>query len=395
MKKPVAIGPWPLGIDNVSDPTSVRSDDKGRPIALVDALNVDIDRSGDAQRRRGLRLVVPLPGLHSVWTGLRGTFGIASSIVYRLTAAGATALGNLPSDEPCSFADLDDRTVGSQRLGVFEIVGDQVRPLAPPDGPFPDLTANAIGGLVAGRYSMAVAYVREGQEGALSAARTVTLADGQGIALGPIEAIADADMARVYRTEPNGAVLYHCADVPLGLPTFLIGQGQLGRQATTQFLARLPGGSFITAWRGLLLVAKGRTLIMSQPMNPGLHSPRHGFVQFPYRITMVAAVEGGLYVGTRLGVQFLRGGKPGEWSLERKGALPPATGGVAYIDGNQLPATYQQAGRRVAVWIAGNGFVLGCDDGSLIEPQGDRLSIEASGTASICALSRRVTATLT
>jgi hypothetical protein len=395
MKKPTAIGPWPLGIDNVSDPTSVRSDDKGRPIALVDAVNVDIDRSGDAARRRGPRLVVPLPGLHSIWTGQRGTFGVARSILYRLTAAGAVALGQLPSDEPCFYADVDDRTVGSQRLGVFEIVGDQVRPLAPPDGPLPDLTTNPIGGLGAGRYTLAIAYVRNGQEGALSSVRTVTLAEGQGIALGAMEAVADADLARVYRTEPNGAALYHCADVPLGLPRFVIGVGQLGRLATTQFLAQMPGGSFITAWRGLLLIARGRTLIMSQPMNPGLHSPRHGFVQFATRITMLAAVQGGIYVGTRRGVDFLRGGRPAEWTLEEKGALPPAAGGVAYIDGNQLPANYQQAGRRVAVWLAGNGFVLGCDDGSIIEPQGDRLSITAGGTASISALSRRVTATLT
>lgn len=395
MKKPVQIGPWPLGIDNVSDPTSVRADDKGRPLALVDAVNVDIDRSGDASRRRGPRLVVPLAGLHSGWNGARGAFGVANGTLYALTEASATPLGQLPTNEPCTYADVDSRTVVCQRSGLFEVVASTLRPLAPPDGPLPSLGVAASGGLVAGRYSVAVAYLRGTQEGALSPLRTVVVAEGKGIELGEIAAVADADLARVYRTAPNGTLLQHCADVPLGVPAFVIGQGPLGREAMTQHLARTPGGSLIAAWRGRLLVARGRTLIVSEPMNPGLCSPRHGFVQFADRITMIAAVEAGVFVGTRRGVDFLRGGRPGEWSLEHRGAMPPSPGGLTFIDGNQLPASYQQAGRRVAVWLAGNGFVLGCDDGSLIEPQADRLAIATGAGASICALSRRVTATLT
>lgn len=395
MKKPIQIGPWPLGIDNVSDATSVRADDKGRPLALVDAVNVDIDRSGDASRRRGPRLVVPLDGLHSGWSGVHGSFGVANGTLYALTATTATPLGQLPSNDPCTYEDVDARTVVCQRLGLFEVVEAQLRPLAPPDGPLPEVGVAASGGLVAGRYSVAIAYLRGTQEGALSALRTLTVAEGQGIELGEIAAVEGADLARVYRTAPNGTLLQHCADVPIGLPSFVVGQGPLGREAMTQHLARTPGGSMVAAWRGRLLVARGRNLIVSEPMNPGLCSPRHGFVQFPDRLNLIAAVEAGVFVGTRRGVDFLRGGRPGEWSLERRGAKPPSPGGVTYIDGDQLPASYQQAGRRVAIWLAGNGFVLGCDDGSLIEPQADRLTIGTGAGASICALSRRVTATLT
>lgn len=394
MKKPTPIGPWPLGIDNVSDPTSVRSDDKGRPIALCDAVNVDIDRSGDVERRRGPRLAVALPGLHSVWTGEHGSFGVAQGALYRLTAKDATQVGTLPSNEPTTYADVADYMVACQPQGLTRIDAAGTVPLAPPDGPMPALSAASIGGLHAGRYSVAIAYLRRGVEGALSPMTTLTLEEGQGIAVNALAASPEVDMARVYRTDPNGGVLYRCADMPLGLSTYTVGVGQLGRAATTQHLARMPGGTEVASWRGLLLVANGRTLMVSEPMNPGLRSPREGFVQFQDTIRMLAAVEGGVYVGTRRGVDFLRGSRPGEWTKERKGAMPPVRHGVTYIDGNQLPPSYQQAGRRVAIWLAANGFVLGCDDGSLIEPQGDRLAIGADGAASICALSRRVTATL-
>lgn len=394
MKPGIPLGPWPLGIDNKSDPTSLKADDRGNVIALRDAVNVDIDRTGGVARRAGPRLVLALPGLHSLWTGPLGTFGVAAGQLYAITPTAARPLGALNSNDPCSFDTLNGATVVSNRTTLLEVRGDQVRPLALPRGAAPAIAPVPAGGLPGGRYSVAVSYVRGDEEGALSPARLVELGEGQGIELQGLLWPAGVDWLRVYRTEPGGTVLYRCADIPVGLPGYVVGGDQLGRAATTQFLAPMPAGEQLTVWRGRVLVARGRTLYFSEPMNYGLWSPRHGFVQFASAITLVAGVQGGIYVGTRRGVVFLRGAKPGDWSQEAKTTEPPIPGGRAVINGDLLPASYQQTGRQLVAWLGPSGFVLGTDDGQLLEPQADRLAVEAASAGSLAAHGRRITATL-
>lgn len=394
MKPDQQLGPWPLGIDNKSDITSLKADDRGRVIALRDAVNVDIDRNGGVDRRSGPRLVLPLPGLHSLWTGARGTFAVAGGQLYAITPQAARQLGALNSDDPCSFDALNDATVVSNRTTLIEVRGDVVRPVALPRGAMPALAAAAAGGLSGGRYSVAVSYIRGDQEGALSSAQLLVLADGQGIQLQGIQWPTGVDRLRVYRTELGGEVLYHCTDIPAGMPSYLVGNDQLGRVATTQFLAPMPPGDFVQLWRGRLLLARGRTLVFSEPLNYGLTSPRHGFVQFPSRITMVVGVQGGVYVGTRDGVVFLRGAKPGEWSREEKTTEAPVPRCSAAIDGDLLPASYQLVGQLVATWLGPSGFVLGSADGQLIQPQADRLAVDGAVAGTMAAHGRRITATL-
>ncbi|KLD64486.1 hypothetical protein, partial [Dyella japonica] len=205
---------------------------------------------------------------------------------------------------------------------------------------------------------------------------------------------AGVDLVRVYRSELGGTVLYHCADVPAGMQSYLIGGDQLGRQATTRSLAAMPPGDFVTVWRGRLLVARGNVLVISEPMNYGLTSPRTGFVQFSDRITLVLGVKGGIYVGTRHGVVFLSGSKPGEWTQDEKSSLAPVAGCGLIVDGESLSPQYQQSGRKVAVWLSASGFILGCDDGQILTPQADRLSIDTTESGAMVAHSRRLTATL-
>ncbi|MGO4700293.1 hypothetical protein [Dyella sp. 2RAB6] len=394
MKPDQPLGPWPLGIDNKSDITSLKADDRGRVIALRDAVNVDIDRNGGIDRRAGARLVLALPGLHSLWSGDHGTFGVAGGQLYAITPQAVRPVAALNSDDPCSFDTLNEATVVSNRTSLVEVRGSAARPLALPRGAPPALAAAAAGGLPGGRYSVAVSYVRGDQEGALSTAQLLVLTDGQGIQLQGIQWPVGMDRLRVYRTELGGEVFYHCTDVPAGMLSYLLGNDQLGRAATTQFLAPMPPGEFVQLWRGRLLLARGRTLIFSEPLNYGLTSPRHGFVQFASRITLIVGVQAGVFVGTREGVVFLRGTKPGEWSREEKTSDAPIPRCRAVIDGGLLPANFQLAGQMIAAWLGPTGFVLGSAEGQLIQPQADRLAVEGAVAGAIVAHGRRITATL-
>jgi hypothetical protein len=387
------IGPWPLGIDNVSAPSRLKSDPKtGAFRALVDAISVDIDRDGRPARRAGWAQAVALAGMNSLWSCPLGAFAAAGTTLYSVSAGAVQAIGTLGSADPCAYAVLNDSVVVANRTTLLQVRAGTVTPLGVSDAPAPIVAAGAAGGLDAGTYGVAVSFLRAGQEGGLSNLRMVNVDQGGGIVLTGLPSAADADSLRVYVTHANGETLYRCADLPLGLPSYIVGVGLRGVIATTQWLRRMPPGELVASWRGRLLVAHNRTLYVSRPMNYGLYSPRHGFVQFPSRITMIAAVEAGVWVGTKHGIVFLRGPRPSEWQQESTGALPPIPGAVTGVDSAVLALEGVAGGLDCALWLAPNGFVVGTPDGQIIEPQSDRIKIAAYSKGAVLVDNRRVTA---
>ncbi len=394
MKPETLLGPWPLGIDNVSSVDSLKRDDKGRFIALCDALNVDIDRDGGVARRAQPSLIQPLSGLHSLWAEDGQALGVAQSQLYDMAGPDPIPLATLASDDPCSYAVLNDKVVVGNRTTLLLVAQGTARPLSVPDGVMPAAGASVAGGMAAGKYSLAASFVRGGEEGALSGLRSLTLAEGQGIQLVGIAAPADVDMVRIYRTHAGGAVLYHCADVPVAMASYVIGSDRLGRQANTARLTAMEPGHIVAAWNGRLLVARGRTLQVSEPMSYGLRAASSGFVQFAARVTMVGVVPGGVYVGTRQGVVFLRGRQPKEWTQEPKSALAPVPGAQLTLDGSELSKAMQLDGQKVAVWLTEQGFMVGTEDGQVLAPHADRWRIDGASAGRMVAHSRRITATL-
>ena len=231
------------------------------------------------------------------------------------------------------------------------------------------------------RYAVAVAWVRDWEEGPLSPASFVDVDEGGGITVQlPADDPTAVDSVRIYRTGPNGDVLMRAQDAPASLTSYALGVQDLGRAATTQNLEPMPGGEIVRYWRGRLLVASGRTLRASRPMRYGLTDPRTDWVQFPKRIDIMVCVEGGVYVGTADGVVFLEGATPGEWKQVRKSARRALRGSDLLVRADLLGGE-EPSDRWVAVWLAENGFVVGTPDGRLIEQQAKRIRLPESETA--------------
>lgn len=389
----IPLGPWPVGMDTVSAETALTATEKGQVIALRDTKNVLIDRSGWPSRRQGRVLVEAKAGLQRIWTCKLGSFAQAGAILYKVHAGGLAQVAVLNSAHAVDYAVLNDAVVVSSRSTLIQIKGNTVLSLALPDAPAVTIAANASGGLDAGRYTVAVAFVRDGTEGSLSRLRTVDLAQGQGIAIASLPAATGMTAVRVYRTTAGGEVLRHDGDMAPGSGPVVLGAGNLGgdKSAPNKDLRRMPGGEMVAAWRGRLLVVRGSCLYASEAMNYGLHSPRHGFVPFASRIIMLAPVEGGVFVGTRDGVTFLQGARPRDWKLQNTGGLPPVMGSQAEIDGNTLSPGMELGGQRLVLWLAPKGYVLGTASGQLIELQADRMDgvIATSGRTTVHG--RRVT----
>lgn len=388
------LGPWPLGIDNVSDEARLKRDQFGNTIALRDAFNVDVDRDGRVSRCKGSSLAVNLAGAHSLWTGWMGSFAVANGTLYQVNASGASQLAVLNSDDPCDYCELNDAVIVSNRTTLIQVKNGAWQKLGVPNAPAPFLSINVAGSLPAGRYSVAMGYLRGDEQGALSQIQTATLATGQGITVTLPPADPEATAIALYRTEAGGTVLYRCAIVPVGAPSFVIGNDPLSTDAATLFLTRMLPGEFVSHWRGRLLVARGRTLYWSEPMRYGLTSLRHNFVQLPFRITMVAGVRDGVFVGSSSGVGFLRGDKPKEWVLINTSGHAPVKRCVKMLDGEDIDPQLNLGGQQCALWLADNGFVIGTPTGQIIAPQANRLRIPLALSGSLAINDRRATAVL-
>jgi hypothetical protein len=263
---------------------------------------------------------------------------------------------------------------------LLRVDGDNVRLLGIEDpGQAAVVTASlGVGGLTAGRYAIAVTFLRGNEESGASPISFIELSEGDGLNITLPQPVAtDITAIRVYRTQANSDVLYRCTDAPV-TTSITIGSGPLGRQCDTLNMRQLPGGQIVRYWRGRVLVARGRNLLFSEPMRYGIWTPTENFVQFPHTIRVMEPVEGGVFVGTQDGVVFLSGETPEAWTQRRTGGKPPVDGTGIRISASQLGGERDYGGAYVAMWLAQNGFVIGTTDGSLVEPQSKRISLPDS-----------------
>lgn len=373
MRPTLPLGPWPLGIDRVSAETALPTTDRGVPLALRDAVNVTIDRNGRPARRQGRAPVVAQPGLQRLWGHGGDVFAQAGITLFRVHPGALEPIAELNSADPVDYDRLVDGVVVANRSTLLRVVGNRVEPLAVPMASAPTLAPDPDGGLDAGRYTVGVSLMRGDLEGGLSRLRTVEVVAGGGLRLTGLPVSDEATALRIYRTTTNGETLYHAQDVPLGLPQVLLGAGRLGKDSPTRALRQMPPGEMVRAWNGRLVTVRGTTLYVSQPLAYHLHSPRHDWVQFPHRITMIAPVQSGIFVGSWQGVVFLAGDRPKAWQHVRTGALPPVPGSSTRLASGDVDPDFELGGQDAVAWLAPNGYVMGMQSGLVTEIQSRRM----------------------
>lgn len=394
----LTLGPWNRGLDNVSPDT------QRAPGALADAVNVDIDKDGSLARRAGRTLALAGTGMHSLWSRRGRAYlvnGSGQLCSARLTSGTLTAtpLHTLEVNLPLSFDCLNDDVIACSRREVLRIrAAGTVARLGPQDPGGLTVQALASGGLDAGRYLLACSYLRGDEESGLTVGAAATIVAGGGFSLAlPQPTEGDVTAIRLYRTQPGGKTYFRVTDVPVGLTPYMLGATPLGREADNRFLRRLPGGQIIRAWRGYVVVARDDTLLVSQPLRYGVHDTRYDILPWPTRVRMLEPVASGLFVGDEQGVTFLRGERPSALERVATSGAPVVDGSGTSIEAAELGAlglNLNLRGDRFAVWLARNGYVLGSNDGQIIELQAQRITLPAAQTsgASVIANRRIVTA---
>lgn len=388
----IKLGPWPAGIDNVSD--AMRPvDAKTRTVdSLRDAVDVTIDRDGWADSRPG-RTLLTATELHSMWTAADGTTygGAGANLVQYTYPATVTTLLALPGAAPIAFCDTPAGPVATSSGVLYELRGGAWREAGVPDGAV-TVTAGAGGGLAPGQYAVALAFVdADGREGGLSTMTFVTAPEAGSLQIS-IAAWPEGCAARVYRTKQNGDALYLAATIPHGMSSYMIGAGHVGRMPLSQHMRRMVGGTHIAYWRGRVLTTTRNVLRWSEAQAHHLWSERHNWLALPHTIRFIAPVEGGLWIGHAGGVAWLPGSRPSDWTVERTSAAKPIAGSALTIDAADLPFDLELNGRSAAVWLSERGFVIGTADGRLIEPQAKRVRIAPASSACTLLSANRLTA---
>ena len=372
--KSIPIAPL-AGIDNFSPRDDALQVGGREPkVYLRDAVNVVINNAR-ASMRPGLRPVTSTPYADLWQSPLHGdTFARLGAQWVKVNTADWThevlaGVGN----GALSHLVLNGTVLVAAPAGIFQYDGSAAKPFTLDTPPGPIVTAST-GSLEAGDYGVAVACLRGALESPLSPMTTHTAAASGGMQV-LLPAVLDPTVTgvRMYLTRHNGGELLRGEDYPVGttvvnLPTL----PKLGAPAQFRHMDPMPSGQYLGLWRGRLVVAQGRTLRFSEALAYHVHDPRHGFVQMPQRITFVAPVDGGLWVGQVDHVVFLRGTAPQELVFERKTSREPVPGSTVALASDEAGEA-SGGGRAAVAWLSSVGFAMGTPDGGIIEPQAQRL----------------------
>jgi hypothetical protein len=329
-----------------------------------------IDIDGTVDSAPGQRLVAGTAGAHSLWSDGGNTYCIRAGILNLFNGSSFEAIGAMADDSPADYCELNGDIVVSTRNGLKIVRGGKLIEAAMPTVGFV-LSATNRGGLLPGRYGVAVSLRGDIGEGGLSSMLMVDVPDGGGLLL-DLPSHPDADAVSVYRTDANGGMLYRAVDAPPGMTSYLIGAGSLGSEPATARLGPLPGGQIVRAWKGLLLVARGRHLYFSSALRYGLHNPTTDFISMATAITAVMPVNDGVYLSDGTRTYWLAGTSPADWRITTTDFAAAPLGAGVVVDGSLfdgLPSV------PVACWITHKGFALGLPDGQVVMAQEKRLRL--------------------
>lgn len=337
------------------------------PGDLVVARNVDVTDDKRLRRRAGHGAPVFTSAAHSVWSDGDMALFVSGSDLYRLYPdyTFEVVRGGLTLDRRMYYTAVADRVYFSNGVesGVYTPAGARTwglaRPIAQP-------TATVIGGtLPAGTYQYAVTFLRDdGQESGTGIAGTVELLVAGGLQFDLIAVSTDTHVIakRLYVSPPNGAHLYQQAVLAAAEETATYTAPVIGTLVlATQFLSAPPPGQHLGYFAGRTLVAAGNRLYVSEPYAPELFDLRRSY-PFTGRISLVAPVEDGVYLGTEGQIVWLPGKDPATWVHQPRASYGAIAGTLAYGNAEDVgegltgPAAYFATAEGLCVGLNGGSF---------------------------------------
>jgi hypothetical protein len=141
-----------------------------------------------------------------------------------------------------------------------------------------------------------------------------------------------------------------------------------------EFKESLPAGQFIDVFKGCLYAAKDDTLYISDPLCD-YYDIRSGYRRFKEKITMLRAVDEGIYISDDR-IWFIKG--KGNDEFERDEVYPSRA--ISYTD-VRVSGKYIDDGVEgdVALWTGENGICLGDNGGKVVNLTDARYTFTSTG----------------
>ncbi|MEO5360626.1 MAG: hypothetical protein H7843_09270 [Nitrospirota bacterium] len=340
---------------------------------LSSAVNVDIDDSGMIRRRSGYKKVYGGTP-HSLWSDGRVCLFCENGQLKELVRPevpgapyGVRSLRQgLTSGRRMAYLSLNGTVYYSDGVitGAIDTRGE--RPVArtwgmmPP--PMPLLSATT-GSLRPGRYAIALSYVRRGgayspsggqESGTSNLSHIETMTGGITAA---VTASCDPDAAGInlYITAVYGEALYLAMRLPNQTADVVL-QDEPAPMLTplTEGLKPPPGGHLLTYYRGRIYTAAHDVLYYSEPFAPELYNMATNWIPFNGMITLLAAADEGIFIGTKDELYMLRGSTPDKFTihlLSNCGAVSESqTTGTVHRSDNGINSV-----KRMLLWESRQG----------------------------------------
>ena len=338
--------------------------------------NIDITDRLSAETRPGYSLFLPLSGAHSGFTsGQKILCGCDQGLVlvdprdksYSVLRSGISPWAVI------SYAKVGSRVFWTNGEVSGIVDGDSNSDWGIDRPGIVSASAVSVGGLVAGKYQVTLTFLRNGEESGATIGTPVEVSAGGGIQLTNIP--QGGDSIRVYITRANQDVFLKHSDLPLGTTDFLITDKNVSLPLETQFSQRIPPGHIVRYFRGRMLVAAGKFLLLSMPLRYGLYRPSKDILPpFNDRIRIIQPVEDGFYVddGSLHFVSFSKLDEAANVNL-----LPEQFGAIEG-SGISVPAFWfgLESREPVAFWWTERGFpIVGAPSGQIIPVGADKMAV--------------------
>lgn len=372
---------------------NVLRDDLLNRTQLKKALNVDLLPGGIPKRRKGYQRLLSGGTFHSLYAAPDFLLFVEDGVLKRFDGTGvAVVVHSGGYANPVRYAEVNGEvfSTDSTRTGVVDTEGGYRKLGAETPAGQPSIAAISDGGLFEGLYQVAITYLsKSGAESGTIEASNVSVSEGGGVRLSNIPQPQEAETVavRVYASDPNGENLYFRTQIPLGQTSYDLGYLQPGKKLDAMFKDRMPAGQAIGFFNGRLYVADNELLAFSDPLDFGRYSILDGYVLADYKILMVRAVTGGVFVATEKGIDFYSGARPADFQKTRVSMDSVIEGSDTLVDGSFFDG--ELAGRQVAVWWSTEGIMeIGLPDGTVRKIREGELALPSYESGSVAEVDR-------
>lgn len=293
------------GINNVGEYTRAGIE------SLAVADNVDVTDTGRIESREGFtrRIASPMTGGFCTKDHQRA-YVVSAGWVCRVTPSlQLIQIAQLTGTQRMHWAQVNNDVYFSNGVDYGRISEDDAFTPWALGTPNPVVLRAVQGNSTQGRYQVACTYVMaDGRESGAGPAQTITLTNGQAIAVSGITQKTNAS-TRVYVTPADSSVFGLAGVTASTSMTVNVNPDDLGEALQTQFLYDIPEGCTVIEhfkgrmYAGMYMPSSNASFIWySRPMQPHLFDEADDFIAVPGQVHMLADAGEALLIGTSQGI---------------------------------------------------------------------------------------------